>query len=167
VAGIAAPILSAAPGEVVFAIPFATPDGDAIPVSVQDRGQPSAAFPIPVRAAAPSLAGPILNVDGTPNGVTTPASWGSKVTIFVTGAGPYSPPLDDGQVAPNDTSHRLQLPVSVSFLIYAGPAKGTVGLARIDIQLPPSRPVPLYFSSIEPLLTIGSITVYLPSILVQ
>lgn len=33
VAGIA-PILSIAPAEVVFAIPFSTPDGDAIPVTV-------------------------------------------------------------------------------------------------------------------------------------
>src|SRR6266478_6191231 len=37
--GIAAPIVSAAPGEVVFAIPFATRDGDKIPVSVHDRSR--------------------------------------------------------------------------------------------------------------------------------
>jgi uncharacterized protein (TIGR03437 family) len=174
VAGLAATILAAAPGEVVFAIPFATPDGDAIPVTVQDHGQQSAVLPIAVRAAAPWLVEPILNADGAPNWFTTPASWGSTATLFVTGAGPYSPPLDDGQLALADTSHRLQLPVSVSFqttgltpepgtILHAGPAPGFVGLAQIKVQLPPKRPL----SSIVPLLTIGSVSAYLPSIWLQ
>jgi len=171
VSGVAAPILWAGPGEVVFAIPFATPDGDAVPVIVQDHGQQSAAFPIAVRASAPWLIDPILNADGTPNWFTTPASWGSTVTLYVTGAGRYSPALLDGQIAPLDISHGLQLPVSVSFLttgpvpqagtiLYAGPAPGLVGVAQINIQLPPSGP----HSSFDAILTVGSVSVGLPAI---
>jgi uncharacterized protein (TIGR03437 family) len=109
----------------------------------------------------------------------TPAQWGSKVTVFVTGAGPYTPSLDDGQVPPADTLHRLQLPVSVSFLgagpspepgliLYAGPAPGFVGLAQIDFQLPPQPAAVLYRGvDILPILTIGSVSVYVPSIWLQ
>jgi len=172
--GVVAPILAAAHGEVVFQIPFATPDGDAIPVSVRDQGRLAEGLPFAVRAAAPALVEPIRNADGTPNWFTTPASWGSTVTLFVTGAGPYSPPLGDGQVPPPGTSRRLQLPVSISFLttgpapepatiLYAGPAPGVIGQARIDVQLPPKRPL----SSIVPQLTIGSVFTYLPSIWMQ
>src|ERR1039458_9026618 len=184
VAGIPAPILSASPGEVVFAIPFGTPSGAAIPVTVQDGGQQSAAFPIPVQVAAPWLtgaAGTVLNADGTPNEIATPAAWGSTLTIYLTGAGPYSPPLADGQVAPADTSHSLQLPVTISFhaltpgplagtILYAGPAPGYLGLAQINFQLPPSGPEPSPGEQvilIEPQLTIGSFTGYVPLISVR
>jgi len=180
VAGTPAPIVSAAPGEVVFAIPFATPSGVSVPVTVQDGGQQSAALTIPVQAAAPWLASNVLDADGTPNEIS-PAAWGSTLTIYLTGAGPYSPPLADGQVAPADTSHGLQLPVSISFLVttptpvagtilYAGPAPGYIGLAQINFQLPPSGPEPSPGEQvvlIEPQLAIGSFTGYVPLISVR
>jgi uncharacterized protein (TIGR03437 family) len=176
VGGLAAPILSAGPGEVVIAIPFEVAESDSIPVVVKDHGRQSAALQIPVRAAAPWFVDPVLNADGTPNTFMTPAQWGSKVTVFVTGAGPYTPSLDDGQVPHADTLHRLQLPVSVSFgagpspepglILYAGPAPGFVGLAQIDFQLPPQPASVLYRSDVDilPILTIGSVSVYVPSI---
>ncbi len=174
VAGIPAPILSAAPGEVVFAIPFATPEGDSVPVTIADQGRPAAALPMAVRTAAPGLVEPLFNADGTLNWFDGPAAWGSTVTVYLTGAGPYSPPLGDGQVAPTDTAHGLQLPVSLSFLttgpdpepgvvLYAGPAPGFVGLTQVNIQLPPQRPV----DSIVPLLTVNGLSASLPAIWVQ
>ncbi len=177
VAGTAAPILSAAAGEVVIALPFRTPEGDSVPVSVEARGQRSAEFPIPVRALAPQLVEPVLNEDGTPNHFDAPARWGSTVTVFLTGAGSYTPPLDDGQIAAADALARLEQPVGVSFqiigpipepgsVLYAGPAPGFIaGLTQINIQLPPSRPYP--YPSILPLLKIASASLMLPSIWVK
>jgi len=84
-------------------------------------------------------------------------------------------------VAPADTSHGLQLPVSISFLVttptpvagtilYAGPAPGYIGLAQINFQLPPSGPEPSPGEQvvlIEPQLAIGSFTGYVPLISVR
>jgi uncharacterized protein (TIGR03437 family) len=181
VAGVEAPILSAAPGEVVFVVPFGTPDGDAIPVTVHDRGAQSAALPIRIQTAAPWLAGPVFNSDGTPNTIQTPCHWGSALTVFLTGAGPFSPPLDDGQLAPNDASRRLQLPASFSFftttttpipgtVLYAGAAPGTIGLAQINLQLPLTGPEPssgTLVTLITPQLLIGSVPMYVPLISVR
>ncbi len=171
VGGVDAPVLSAGSGEVVFAIPFATLAGNSILVTVQDHGQQSDPIFITVRQSAPWLIDPIWNQDWTRNWFDSPATWGSVITLFVTGAGPYSPPLADGQIAPLDTTHGLQLPVSVSFLItgpepepakilYAGPAPGQIGVAQINVQLPASAP----YSSFSGVLTIGSVSTGLPSI---
>jgi uncharacterized protein (TIGR03437 family) len=174
VGGTPAPILSAGPGEVVFEIPFATQPGSSVPVIVQSQGQPTAPLVIAVQEAAPWPIEPILNADGTPNSPSAPASWGSTVTILLTGAGPYAPPLADGQVAPSGTSVVLTMPVSASFLslgptpevasiVYAGPAPGQIGVARIDVQLPSSQPV----TSIIPTLTIGTAPAYIQTIWVK
>ena len=170
VAGVNAPILSAGPSEVVFAIPFETADGDSVPVTVLDRGQQSVPLPIAVRESAPWLIGPAWNQDWTANSLDTPANWGSVVTLFVTGAGPFSPPLADGQIAPLDASHGLQQAVSAGFLItgpepdpakilYAGPAPGMIGVTQINMQLPAVGP----YSFFTGMLTIGSVSTYLPS----
>jgi uncharacterized protein (TIGR03437 family) len=174
--GIPAPILSAARGEVVFAIPFGTPEGDAVLVSVQDQGQRSAPLPIAVRTVLPQLVS-ILNEDGTRNGYNAPASPGSTVTLFFTGLGPYSPPLADGQIAPSDAQRRIAEPITLTFqtsaskfdlgkILYAGPAPGIVGQAEIKVNLPLSGPS--FFSEDFPTLTVGSVSVSVaPGIIVQ
>ena len=116
--GSPAPILSAAHGGVVFAIPFGTPEGDAVPVSVQDQGQRSAPLPISVRTVLPRIVS-ILNEDGKPNSDRAPASPGSTVTLLFTGLGPYTPPLADGQIAPSDAQRHIVQPVTLT--IQTGP----------------------------------------------
>jgi len=181
VGGLAAPILSAAAGQATFAIPFATPGGSDVPVVVQYGGQQSAAFPIPVAPTAPWLDGWVSNPDGTANTVANPAAWGATMTVYLTGAGPYNPPLADGELAPNDFSHGLELPVSISFdidgppglpgtIVYAGPAPGQIGVAQIRFQLPATGPPPSPGASVQllqPQLTIGSASVYLYDISVK
>jgi len=173
--GIAAPILSAARGEVVFAIPFGTPEGDAVPVIVEDQGQRSAPLPIMVRTVSPQIVS-TLNEDGRPNTYLAPASRGSTVTLLFTGLGPYTPPLSDGQIAPSDEQRRIAEPVSISFqtsapnrepgkILYAGPAPGSAGQAAIKVQLPLSWPS--YFSEDMVTLTVGSVSVFVPGIIVQ
>ena len=181
VAGIPAPILASGPGTATFQIPFETPAGAAVPVTVQCGGQQSMAFPIAVQPVAPWPDGWVLNADGTQNTLQNPAAWGSVLTIYASGLGNYSPPLADGQIAPNDKSHSLQLPVSISFvattpapfpgtIVYAGPAPGQIGLAEIQFQLPASGPEPAagqLATQLETQLTIGSFLEYVPSISVK
>ena len=174
--GIAAPILSVRPGEAVFTIPDAAPEGDTVPVTVSDGGQTSRALPVAVRHLAPFLVEPVLNGDGTTNTFDAPAAWGSPITMFVTGAGPYSPALEDGQIAPTGIARSLALPVTAAFqttgpdpeaaeVLYAGPAPGYVGLAQINVRLPAARPYP--YSSILPLVTIGGVRIFVSSVWVK
>ncbi len=176
VGGIPAPILAAAPGEATIQIPFETPSGNAVPVIVQYGGQQSAALPIPVAEIVPWLepGGDTNNYD--------PVPYGSTLTVYLAGAGPYAPPLADGQVPPNDQSHGLQLPVSVSFnpnspyvslpgtIVYAGPAPGQIGLAEIKFQLPLTGPQPTaneLFVLLNATITIGPATLSLANIAVK
>ena len=174
--GIPGPILSAARGEVVFAIPFGTPEGDAIPVVIEDQGQRSTPLMIKVRTVSPAIVS-ILNEDGKPNSYNAPARPASTITFLLTGMGPYSPPLADGQIAPpSDAQRRIAQPVTLTFqtsaskldpgkILYAGPAPGVVGQAQIKVQLPPSGPS--FFSEDFPTLTVGSVTAFVPGIIVQ
>jgi uncharacterized protein (TIGR03437 family) len=173
--GIPAPILSAARGEVVFAIPFGTPEGDAVPVSVQDQGQWSAPLMIKVQTVSPLIVS-ILNQDGKPNSYLAPASPGSTVTLLLTGMGSYTPPLADGQIAPSDAQRSIAQPITLTFqtsaskldpgeILYAGPAPGAIGQAEIKVQLPSSQPS--FFSEDFPTLTVGSVTAFVPGIIVQ
>jgi hypothetical protein len=55
-------------------------------------------------------------------------------------------------------------------ILYAGPAPGSIGLAQINFQLPPSGPEPSpgeLVTLLVPKLTIGSFTGYVPSISVR
>lgn len=176
--GIAAPVLSTLSGEAVLAIPWAAREGDTIPVTVASRDEASRALPIKVRQIAPAVIEPVMNADGTPNRVDSPAAWGSLVTIYLTGAGPYTPPIPDGQPAPLDSVHSLAAPVQVAFqvdapepeaakVLYAGPAPGYAGLAQINVQLPPARPRPLQYSAIVPVVAVGDIPFYMPAIWVK
>jgi uncharacterized protein (TIGR03437 family) len=170
--GIAAPVLATSPGEVVFAIPWAVREGDAVPITIASRDETSGILPVKVRHIAPAVVEPVFNAGGTPNRFNNPAVWGSAITIYLTGAGPYTPAIEDGQPAPLDAMHSLAAPVTVAFqifgppepakILYVGPAPGSVGLAQIDAQLPAARPYP--GSSILPVITIGGAPLFVPSI---
>ena len=109
--GVAASVLATSPGEVIFAIPWAVRESDTVPITVSSRGDTSTALPVTLRQLAPAMVEPVFNVDGTPNRFDSPAAWGSTITIFLTGAGPYTPPIEDGQPAPLDAAHALATPV--------------------------------------------------------
>jgi uncharacterized protein (TIGR03437 family) len=176
VGGQQARVLTIAPGELVFPIPFDSVDNASTPVLVEHFNASSEEFRIPVKQVAPNLLS-LTNSGGVPNTFNTPANWGSVIHVYLTGGGRFSPELADGEVAPEGSLSRLSEAVSVRFqiagpnleagrVIYAGPEPGMIaGVARIDIELPAARPVT--YSSIAPVLTIAGVPLLLPAIYVK
>lgn len=177
VGGQAVKILSGQPGELVFPIPFRATDDDRTPVVVEQGGQTSDIFHVPVRRVAPQILGPIYNPNGTENSFRQPAKWGSRLHLILTGAGRYAPDLEDGVIVPPGSQPQLAEPVSLSFqisgpnpepgrIVSAAPVVGMVaGFTRIEFELPAARPYP--YLSIVPLLKIGDRAGPLPSIYVE
>ncbi len=166
--GIPAPIVAVGPGEVDFAIPFGTATGMAGALVLTASGASSNALHIPVSPAAPFIVGPVFNQDGTVNSSENPAHWGEVITVYLTGGGAFSPPLADGEIAPNDATHRLALPAVFSWtgpretpmqetVIYAGAAPGSIGLAQLNLLLPPSQPQIIYPLYALPYISVGGL----------
>ncbi|HME07919.1 MAG TPA: putative Ig domain-containing protein [Bryobacteraceae bacterium] len=135
-------------------------------VQVQYQGLLSPAVDVRVVDANPAIfmadksgQGAIVNQDGTPNSVNSPAANGSVVLIFATGGGQTNPPTADG--VPSAGVAPLLLPVSVQIdgieagVQYKGAAPGLAGLDQINVQIPPGVrtgvPIPV-------LLTVGTVT---------
>jgi uncharacterized protein (TIGR03437 family) len=90
--------------------------------------------------------GAILNQDGSVNSQSNPASRGSVVSLYATGAGLTTPASVNGLVtAPNASEYYPApvLPVSVSIdgqaaqIVYAGAAPGLIaGVLQINVVVP-------------------------------
>ncbi|MGP0075296.1 MAG: IPT/TIG domain-containing protein [Bryobacteraceae bacterium] len=150
VGGVAAPILFASPTQINTVVPFNI-SGTTAQVQVMYQGQSTASTTVPVQAASPAVfsvtsngggQGAILNQDGSVNSPNNPASPGSVVALFATGAGVTTPASTDGFLtsAPYPTPN---LPVSVTIngetaqVLYAGAAPGLVaGVLQINVVLP-------------------------------
>jgi len=144
---------------------------------VQDGSDRSEEFAAAIRVLAPRRLSEVLNENGAINGASAPAAWGSTVSIYLTGAGPYTPGLADGQIAGGEGVRRIEAPVTISWqvqgpgeeageVVYAGPAPGLVGgISRIAVRLPRARPYG--YSTITGFLKIDGESVALPSIWVR
>jgi trimeric autotransporter adhesin len=103
---IAAPVLAATPTQINAVVPYGLgPTSPSVSVAVQVDDVLSAPLTIPLAAAAPGLAtadasgtgeAAILNQDGTVNSSANPASRGSYISLFGTGAGLASPSIVAG-----------------------------------------------------------------------
>jgi len=149
--GTPAPLLYAAPNQINAIVPFGVSGQDVTQMSVTSGGQLIAAVPLSVSASAPAIftldgsgagAGAILNQDSSLNSELNPASRGSIVVIYATGAGQTDPPGVDGQVTGDVLSHATQ-PVAVQIggfaaeILYAGAAPGLVaGVLQINCRVP-------------------------------
>ena len=159
--GVPAPLLYTSSVDVGVIVPFGIA-GPMTAVGVAYRGQSSAAFQVPVVAAAPALfsqdgtgggQGAILNEDGSGNSFDHPANRGSVVVLFATGFGQTTPSGDDGKMA------RVPLPTPVlpvtvlidgqsAEVLYAGAAPGMLqGFIQINVRIPnsvtPSEDLPV------------------------
>jgi uncharacterized protein (TIGR03437 family) len=149
--GFAAPMLYAAPGQVSAVVPFGLAS-DTTQVQLEYNGQMSNVLAVPVAAATPGIftadssgAGPAaaLNQDYSLNSVNNPATAGSVLMLYATGAGQMSPQPPDGSVVTADNLPQPLQNVSVQVggqpatILYAGGAPGEVsGVLQINIQLP-------------------------------
>ena len=98
--------------------------------------------------------GLIFNEDGAINSAGNPASMGTMIVLYATGAGQNSPPGQDGAVVTADSLPQPILPVSAKVggqpaeVLYAGGAAGLVeGIIQVILRIPrgastgPSVPV--------------------------
>jgi uncharacterized protein (TIGR03437 family) len=86
------------------------------------------------------------NGDNSINSPTNPAAAGSLVTIYLTGMGPVTNPVEAGVPAPESRLAVAELPVSVNMggkmlvPIFAGLSPGSIGLAQVNVQVPALAP---------------------------
>ena len=146
---VAAPLIYASAGQVTAAVPFGVAGRPNTQVMIVNAGQFSTSSTLNVTTSAPAVftanqngsgPGAILNQDGTLNTASNPATRGSIVVLFLTGAGSTNPPSADGST---NTLAALANPVSVAIggqtahVMYAGSAPGLIaGVAQINVLIP-------------------------------
>jgi uncharacterized protein (TIGR03437 family) len=166
IGGSPAPILYASSTQINVIVPFGV-TGTTAQIEVMNQSQAIASAMVSVQAASPAIfsakstgggQGAILNQDGSVNTHSNPASSGSVVSLFATGAGLTTPASADGFVtaAPYPTPN---LPVSVTIdganaeVVYAGAAPGLVaGVLQVNVIVPADTPAVSYNQVV---LTIG------------
>ena len=160
--GTPAPLLFGSSGQINAVVPFAvggttqmkltTPSGTAFSLSLPVFSVVPAIF---TSDSSGSGQGAILNSPGySKNSAANPAARGSIVSIYLTGAGPFTAPLADGSLAPYTNPPQVKLPISVTIggepaaVSYQGAAPALVaGIVQVNAQIPsgitPGPTVPL------------------------
>jgi uncharacterized protein (TIGR03437 family) len=153
-----APLLFVGPNQVNFQVPPGIAPGSAVAAQLTTNNGTILLSTLNVAAASPGIftilengqgQGAVLNQTSSPNGNpattvgATPASRGSVIQIFATGAGATSPALAAGQPAPASGSLVLtvaQPTVTIGGLNapvqFSGMAPGFVGLWQINAVVP-------------------------------
>jgi uncharacterized protein (TIGR03437 family) len=149
--GAAAPLLYASPDQINAIVPYSVAGNATTQVTVTAQGKTIASVTLVTAATAPSIftldssgvgPGAILNQDSSVNSQSNPASKGSVISIYASGAGQTYPPGVDGQISgavlPTPT-----LPVSVqiggqnAIVLYAGAAPELVaGVLQVNVLVP-------------------------------
>lgn len=168
--GTPAPLLYASSNQINAVVPYEVDGKTVTQVQVQFGQILSSAIAVAVDQAAPALftlnssgtgSGAILNQNSTVNSPSNPATVGSVISLYATGAGQTNPPGVDGQIAGSILALPL-LPVSVQIgginatVLYAGAAPGLVaGSLQVNVRVPNGVSTGL---SIPVLLTVGMST---------
>jgi uncharacterized protein (TIGR03437 family) len=150
--GAPAPLLYASGGQVNAIAPFELIPGQPTQVQVNYQGQVSATVEMPVVAASPGIfaadgsgggQGLVINQDGTSNSPANPASAGSVIVFYATGAGQLSPQGADGSIVSQYPLPQPILPVSAQIggqdaaVLYSGGAVGLVeGAIQVNVRIP-------------------------------
>jgi uncharacterized protein (TIGR03437 family) len=148
--GVAAPLIRVDSGQITAIVPNSVSGKTHSMVSVERNGQTTVSTTIVIGLASPAMltldpsgAGQsaAINLDGTLNTPSTPATAGSIVSLFSIGAGASSQP--DGALS-TVASNLSAAPLVVvggrlADVLYAGPSPGsTFALTQINIRLPAS-----------------------------
>jgi uncharacterized protein (TIGR03437 family) len=140
--GLAAPIKSISPEQIVAQIPYEAGAGPAV-LGVNNNGQ-IAGYRFQIAAAAPAI---FADADGFISGNASAAA-GSNVTLYLTGDGDITTTLRSGftpsaaTLPANLPKSRLPLSVTVggqpAFLLFYGISSGLVGAAQVNFLAPAS-----------------------------
>jgi len=153
---IALPLFSVSSSLLTAQLPFGSA-GDALLV-VRSPGGISAPFPFTIQSFAPAifrngtagdqtgLAMIVRDDNNEPVNFTNPLHPRLKITIYMTGLGPTSPPLAPGEVAPATplpltTTPTVKLGAATLNVTFAGLVPGQIGLDQINATLPDVVPV--------------------------
>jgi adhesin/invasin len=144
--GTAVPLFFVSPGQINFQMPSAATG--SVRVEVATGTPPNSALTLQLTAVQPglfvyqNLRAKALNQDLTLHTPQTPIPAGNYVVLYLTGMGPTTPPVPDGQPAPFNPlatlNGRVQvtiggLPANVSF---AGLTPGLSGTTQVNAQIP-------------------------------
>ncbi len=149
--GAPVPILYAQHGQVNAIAPFDLAPGSEANIEVEYSGSRAGTL-ARVVASRPQIftlngsgsgQAAALNQDGTINGPQNPASRGSVISLFLTGAGQTSPPLREDEavwsIDPKPQAEfRLAMPASTFLeVLYVGPSPGLLGsVTQVNVRLP-------------------------------
>ena len=153
--GVPAPLVYASASQVTAIVPFGISSPSA-QVQAKNGGQVSSPWAVAVAPSSPGIfsadssgvgQGLIFNQDGTLNSDANPASSGSQVSLFVTGAGQVIPAGQDGAVVTADSLPQPALQVSVQIggqpaaVLFAGGVAGMAnGITQVSVQIPVGVP---------------------------
>ena len=153
--GTPAPLLYAGANQINAVAPFALSGKTSTQLKITAQGQAIAGVTVSVTSSSPAIftldssgigQGAILNQDSTVNSASNPATKGSIVAIYATGAGQTNPASTDGQITGSSLPTPL-LPASVQIggqdakVVYAGAAPGLIaGVVQINATIPANAP---------------------------
>jgi uncharacterized protein (TIGR03437 family) len=149
--GTAAPLLYAGSNQINAIVPYGVSGKTSTQLTITAQGKTIATVAQTVAATAPAIftlnfsgsgAGAILNQDSSVNSPSNPATKGTVISIFTSGAGQTNPPSVDGEVTGTE-QQQLLLPVTVQIgginakVSYAGAAPGLVaGVTQVNALIP-------------------------------
>jgi adhesin/invasin len=145
--GIAAHLIYVSPSQINFQMPSATAEGSASIVVTTNAGSSSAVTPpiTPVQPGLyvyPDLRAKALNEDLTLHTAQTPIAAGQYVVLYLTGLGPTTPAVPDGQPTPANPLAYVNGTVQATIggrpatVAFAGLAPGFAGLVQVNAQIP-------------------------------
>ena len=129
--GVAAPLLSASPNQLIAVVPYEMAGASSLAVQVQYHGQRA---DVPLDTAVTSVGiFPVANAT---------FARGSTVSLSITGGGQTNPPGVTGQVAGNPTPQpaaAVQVKVGgvAADVLSAAADPGTIGVTRVAFRIPP------------------------------
>jgi len=149
--GVPGPLIYTRTDQVSVIVPYGVATSATVEIQVEYNGVPSNRVTLPVAKAAPGIftldssgrgQGAILNQDYFVNGPSRPASIGSVIIIYATGAGRTNPPAPDGGIIGTPLP-LVQETVTVKIdgqdaeVLYAGMAPSLVnGVLQINARIP-------------------------------
>jgi uncharacterized protein (TIGR03437 family) len=161
IGGLNAPVIAVARGLITVQVPYESQPGQTLTLDLFKDGQLLNSIPVTISGpvfslfdtgdrdnslSLPALAA--LNQDGSVNSKDNPAAAGSVVTLFGSGLGVLSPPLQTGALGPvppsgmlSISSLRYQQCVGCSGILYLGSAPGvSTGVIQVNVRIATDAP---------------------------